>query len=379
MTDKRRITVVLFVSVFFLGIGLPLLGVTVNDLTARFGMPITDGGLFQTVMAVGAITAALISGRLYDRLNARILLPIGSALIALALFGLYFSPTKVAAMASALLLGAGFGSFMIGPNVLIARLNPENPAGPLGGINFIYGVGAIISPQTVALGARLDAMKLSYLFAAILLALVTLPLAFVNLCPPDDREESGERSRIDIGKLFPFLLFFFCAMGLEVSFNTWLVTQMQLAAKAPLEIATFAASMLWVGYTLGRLAISRIARRAKALTLLVVSIGIVALGLAIMLSVPASQPVAVISAFIVGLGIGPLFPLGMALVSAAFPRSLGQVTGILSAFGNIGPMTVPWVQGKIGAGQDGGMELLLGLSVVLMGIVLFIRRRVAKA
>ncbi|MBN1119490.1 MAG: MFS transporter [Anaerolineae bacterium] len=379
LPGKRRITIVLFVSVFILGVGLPLLGTTVEDLTIRFDMPISDGGLFQTMMAVGAIAAALFAGRLYDRLNARIMLPVGSAVMAAALFGLYFAPTRVAAMASALLLGLGFGNFMIGPNVLMARLNPDNPAGPIGTINFVFGVGAILSPQLVTLGAALSEVRLAYLFAASLLALVTIPLAFVNLCPPDDRDESGNRRRIDIVKLIPFLLLFYCVMGTEVSFGTWIVPQVRLAAGAVLEMATFAASMFWAGYTLSRLLFSRLARSAKPITLLVISIGVVVLGLSIMLIAPTNQTVAISSAFVIGVGIGPLFPLSMALASDAFPRSLGQVTGILSAAGNIGPLTVPWVQGRIGAGQDGGMELLLGLAVVLMGIVLFIRRRVTEA
>ena len=66
---------------------------------------------------------------------------------------------------------------------------------------------AELPPHIGAAVERLDPLfaregvRLAYLFAAILLVLVTFPLAFVNVCPPDDRDESGERRRIEIVKL----------------------------------------------------------------------------------------------------------------------------------------------------------------------------------
>jgi hypothetical protein len=65
----------------------------------------------------------------------------------------------------------------------------------------------------------------------------------------------------------------------------------------------------------------------------------------------------------------------MSLTSQAFPQSLGRVTGILSAISSVGSMTMTWLQGQIGAGQDGGMELILVLAAILMGAVLYIARR----
>jgi hypothetical protein len=38
-------------------------------------------------------------------------------------------------------------------------------------------------------------------------------------------------------------------------------------------------------------------------------------------------------------------------------------------------MTMPWLQGRIGGGQDGGMELILVLSLILLSSALYIIRR----
>ncbi|HLV45090.1 MAG TPA: hypothetical protein VKY39_09040, partial [Aggregatilineales bacterium] len=78
MTHKRSITIIFFISFIALGMTVPLLGVTVQDLAARFGVAIENAGQFQTAMSLGGVVSSLVAGRLYDRMNARRLLPLGS-------------------------------------------------------------------------------------------------------------------------------------------------------------------------------------------------------------------------------------------------------------------------------------------------------------
>jgi fucose permease len=338
-------------------------------------MPVQNGGIFQAFMSFGVIAGSAIAGRYYDRLNARVILPTGTGMLALSLFGLYLADSRIVGLLSALLLGLGFGAFLLGPNLLIARLNPDNAAGALNGLNVAYGVGAILSPQLVTFGATVAAPKLAYIISGAAMILVSIPLAFVNMQPPPAADADQPPARINLWLVLPFVVLFFCSMGAEVSFNAWIVTQLEKATQVPLSVANLAASMFWIGYTASRLLAAWIGRRTEATYLLMGSIAIVGLGIVLMLSMPANAVVGLVSAAIVGIGIGPIFPTNMALVSETFPQSTGGIMGYITAVANTGPMIFPWLQGRLGAGRDGGMELILLLAVVLMATTLYIKRQ----
>ncbi len=375
MTSKRQITIMFFISFLILGLALPLVGVTIVDLTARFGMPLADGGLFNVVGAAGMMIASALVGRLYDRLNARMILPVGAALVAAAMFTLFLAPTRLVGFIGVFLVGFGFGSYLIGPNILIARLNPGKATGPLNAINVAFGVGAILAPQLVTLGAFLGEARLAYLFAGIPVALLVFPLCLVNIDPPPLSEGEDYRGQLSLAALLPFAVLFFCAMGIEVGFNSWIVVQLEKAANASRATANLGASMFWIGYTASRMGSTWLGQRVRAERLLIGAISILGLGLMLMLSAPSNQQIGIISAFIAGIGIGPIYPTDMSLTSQAFPQSLGRVTGILTAISSIGSMTMTFLQGQIGAGQDGGMEVVLVLAAVLMSVVLYIMWR----
>lgn len=367
LTNKRRITIVFFISFIALGLTVPLLGLTIQNLGARFGVAIENAGQFQTAMSVAGVTASFAAGRLYDRLNARRLLPIGSGLIGLAMLGLYFSQSTLAGMLSAVVMGFGFSIYLLGPNVLITRLNPGNSAGPLNALNFCYGVGAILSPQLVTASTLVGEMRLAYLIpAAIMLLLTAVMAVVVNMPPPPATSDAGGRAKIGVLHLLPFVVLFYCAMGTEVSFNTWIVPQGQLVTHVPLTVANLAASIFWIGYTASRGAATWLGRRMTATQLLIGAIGVAMVGYTLMLAVPGSQTMLIASSLIIGLGTGPMFPVALAMTGEAFPLVLGQVTGLLTAIGNLGPTTIPLLQGRVGGGETAGMSLLLVFGGVMM-------------
>src|SRR5690606_28688726 len=118
--------------------------------------------------------------------------------------------------------------YLLGPNVIITRLNAGSAAGPLNALNFTYGVGAILAPQLVTLGTLLAEVRVAYLITGGMMALLTIPMALVDVPPPVAATDEGSRARVNWLHLLPFVVLFYCAMGIEVSFNTWVVTQGQL-------------------------------------------------------------------------------------------------------------------------------------------------------
>ncbi len=80
-----------------------------------------------------------------------------------------------------------------------------------------------------------------------------------------------------------------------------------------------------------------------------------------------------LSAFLVGLGCGPLSPTTMAMATKRYPDSRGTVLGAVQSIGSIGGGLLPWLQGQVGAGNNGGMIVPLILGFVMLGIAFTIR------
>jgi FHS family glucose/mannose:H+ symporter-like MFS transporter len=181
--------------------------------------------------------------------------------------------------------------------------------------------------------------------------------------------------------LLPFALLLFTYVGGEVGFSSWIVTQVNKVALATEATATMAASIFWGGLTAGRAAASLVLRRLSDDLWLAMSTLALGAGVAFLLLVPRSEGVALASSFVAGFGCGPIFPTAIGMVNNNYPESRGTASGVLIAVGTVGAAIVPWFQGKVGGGVDGGMVVVLAMSVIMLGTVVLIQRqsRIARS
>lgn len=379
MESKRtRYMVILCVSFIGLGLTLPLVLATVSELTIRFGMPLENGGIFPLLSSLGVIVGTGVVGRLYDRFNSRLMLAGGALALGLPLALLTFAPTLPVALLATGLTGLGYGLFLMGPNIVSARLYPENPSRALNLLNVFYGVGAIIAPQLTTLGASLGAVRYGYLFSTGAMVLIAISLLLVAVDPPEDHDEHDEAGmprRISLVAVLPFMVLLFFGTGTEASFGSWIVPQMELVAGATLAQAALAASLFWFGLTGGRIVATVITRWLRGDHLLIVGGIVITVGISVLLALASDRIPATVAAFLVGMGLGPFYPTTMAVMSRAFPKSFGRVSGMANAVGNIGPTVLPFVQGRFGGGVNGGMPLILVESLLLIGAAVVVARR----
>jgi FHS family glucose/mannose:H+ symporter-like MFS transporter len=175
--------------------------------------------------------------------------------------------------------------------------------------------------------------------------------------------------------LLPFGVLLFIYVGTEVGFGVWIATQITLVAEASESTGAIATSLFWLGVAAGRLIASRAARGLSPEMLLIATLSVLAGGAMLLLAVPGSSGVTLVSALVVGLGCGPVFPTVLAAVSDNFPAHFRVASGALVSFGNFGAVVVPWLQGKVGDGMSGGMSVTLTLGLVMLLIALSIRAR----
>lgn len=379
--SQRTLLIWFFASFILLGISATLLGPTLNDLATRFDLPLQNGGIFITLHSTGVTVSLLLVGRLFEsgRFAPRYLLCIGPSLTALGLLVLATTSNNILGYVAAFTFGLGFGGILIGPNVLVAVLNPGNSASQLNALNMFFGVGAIIGPQVVNLAFALDNATLAYIFTA-LAALVFIP-AFLRVDLPASiaaPQNDPNQPKVTVNWLLfvPFMALLFAYVGAEVGFGAWIATQLTEVVGTTAQTATIGVSLFWAGLTAGRGIAILVARYLRPLHLLMLSTVIMLVGVMLLLNAGNNQFIALLSAAMVGLGCGPVFPTTVAAISDNYPEQFSAVSGVVISVGNGGAMFLPWVQGQIGGGDTGGMTLTLVLTLVMLGILILLERQV---
>ena len=378
MRNSRLITLTCYASFLALGMSGTLLGPTFQSLASRFNMPLQDAGIFTALSFVGATLSAPVYGRLLDRIDVRYVLCGGTALMGGGLLLLSVAPTLGIGLLATLLTGLGAGALILAPNVVVIALNPDNAAGALNFLNVFFGIGAIVGPQLVSFALNHNNYALAFRAAAIFLLLLVIPFGLSSVHIRRDDRGGSQPSLLWI-TLLPFAALNFIYVGTETGFGSWIFTQLTKVPHSTEALATIATSVFYAGLTSGRLAASLWSRHLTEKRLLVVSMIILGAGIALLLGIPMLTPISILSAFVVGLGCGPVSPTIMALATNTYPAARGTVLGMTSAFGGVGGATLIWLQGQVGGGQNGGMIVPLISAAVMLSIVLTIRPRTAVA
>ena len=382
---STRVTFYGFYFAFWiLGISATLLGVNGESLTQQFNMPLEDSGIFISLQGLGSTITILFIGIAYNYYHPRFLLLSGPVLLALGCGMIGIAETQIIAILGTLLLGLGFGALLAGPNIIIPTLNKGKSTGALNALNMFFGIGAVTGPQIVNLAMRFNDYRLSFLFCALGSIIVTIVFSLIKLpqtLNDDDTSVGSLRTmwaNISWVIILPFSILLLLYVGTEVGFGAWLYTQMTRVAGATESGATLIVSLFWGGIVLGRFLASTFARKIRAEHLLLLTIATIGIATGFLLTFSDSVIISAMSAFIVGVGCGPVFPTTLAIVSDTYPRLFVLSSGIIIAIGNIGAMIIPWVQGKVGQGENGGMIVPFILAGVMIILAIYIQRQVSQ-
>lgn len=378
MNARRLTTLYLYVIFLAAGISATLLGPTLQYLTERFGVALDNGGIFTATHSTGATVSIFLYGLLLDRFNARRVLWSAPALLATGMLLLTVVDALSLALLAVFMFGCGFGGLVVGPTVIVARLYQEKPTPIMNALNMFFGVGAIIGPQVVSFALGQNDFMLAYRIAA-LGALVALGLVLIISSPaPALTADNPRREPLPWLAMLPFIAMLFIYVGGEVGFGAWIFTQLNKVALVTDTTAALGVSVFWGGLTVGRGVGSIAARRLPPVTLLMLASGTIAGGVALLLTFPTTPQIGIASAFIVGMGCGPIFPTSLAVFSIYYPRSFGTASGIMISIGNFGAVVIPWIQGKVGGGVDGGMSVTLVMGLVMLALAVNIQRQVRR-
>jgi fucose permease len=84
--------------------------------------------------------------------------------------------------------------------------------------------------------------------------------------------------------------------------------------------------------------------------------------------------VGAICTFLFGFCAGPIFPVAITLAQQRFPEAGGTIAGLLMSVGNLGVIAIPWLQGQVGRGESGGMQVTLIATLIVAALAVLIAR-----
>ncbi|HEY0071440.1 MAG TPA: MFS transporter, partial [Chloroflexia bacterium] len=370
-------------AVFVLiGAGDGGLGVLLPSIQRFYGIDKSTVSLLFLCGTSGYLVAAFSSGPLVEKLGTRLFLTLGVGAFVAGAVSIGLALPFFVLLAFYLLFFFGFGVLDAGLNTYIAGL--PNNTGVLNNLHACYGVGALVGPivaQTF-LDLRLGWNAVYLWWASVaLLVLVGVWLAFRGAGRV--RHEGGPgaggnvlAATLRLRVVWIVAIFLLLYVGGEVSLGNWSYSLLTEARAVDPTPASWFVSGYWLGLTVGRLVLGRLAKRLGDRNLIQLCLGGVMAGL-LLVWLPPWPVAAAVGLWLTGFSLGPIFPTAIAVLSRMVaPRVLPSAIGFVASAGSAGAAFFPWIAGNLAEGL--GLWTLLPyvvfLSVVMLGVWLVLMR-----
>lgn len=344
-----------------------LYGPLFPELRQRFGVGVDEVGAVVSAHFLGSFTMIVLSSAMIRRWGYRTVIIIGLLILVTGLTVLALAGEWWLVVTGAGVGGLGFGLLNVSINLVVARAFAADAAPALNLINALFGGGAMLTPLLVAAFAPRFSAPLVILIA---LATVVLVLAARLQAPPAAPPVRGG-APVARALVTSFVLLYFMYVTTEVGVASW-VTE-YLTPSVGLGWAAGATSIYWGAVTLGRILAVPISARVTPAALV-----IGALSVALFALVAAHWlPIAPVAFAVVGLGLAPVFPTGLAWLNRVMPRRAEQVTPIVLAAANLGPVaTAPLIGSAVAAwGVSVIPSALAAAALLALACALWLRRR----
>ncbi|KAF8142204.1 major facilitator superfamily domain-containing protein [Mycena galopus ATCC 62051] len=337
--------------------------------------------LIFVFQCVGCLGGALINILLTQKYGLGKVLLLGSCMQVVA-YTLQAAalPFPVFVLAAAI-NGAGLSIQDAQANGYVASIQ-KNSATKMGYVQAAYGAGALVAPFVSTQFAQLRHWSFHYLISLGISALNMGFLAVVfrgktqNECLAQIGQDAGEKGEseesllrqiISIKAVHLLALFLLVYVGVEVTIGGWIVSFM-IAVRGGGPSAGYISAGFFGGLTLGRIILLPVNKKIGERHVVYIY-GLLALALELVIWLVPSLVGGAISVSIVGLVLGPMYPIAMNHAGRVFPRwllagSIGWVTAIATT----GAAVIPFITGAIASKT--GIKRLEPVMVAMLATML---------
>lgn len=345
----------LYVGFAATGVGVALPGVSLPVMLQRWGLSDAQGGrLFLCAWLGSSVGALLVRGSLQRTLLT------GCGLIVCGASALGFGTgTALHADVWMFLYGAGLGLVMTSISLIHQASAARRSGRGLIRLNLAWALGAFACPALAKRALAASDLRPVLGGLAAIFACVGLWCATSHVC-------RGVRTTMEwaagwgglVTLPFPLILMISLITGIEASAGGWLSTY-AWRNNDGLGTVVAAPTCFWAGLLLSRVVWSLSTADIEVATVRG-SAGLMTLAVTVLLLLPSAKGL-VISAFCLGFGIGPVYPL---LLDFVLRRTRG---GPIFFLAGVGSACLPWLTGVVSSSAG---SLRTGLLVPACGTLL---------
>lgn len=368
-------------AIFVYGMVASMLGTINPGLASKFNLDNLQTGYIALAQGIGLVIASVSVGPLLDRKGKKVGLLLGLGAVAAALFVLANASGYRAMVFSMLILGVGGGITLTAANALGSDASESRRAIVLNLLNVFVGLGGLATPFVAGNLLSGDAVRVAY-GAAILTSVTFLIQVFTKVPAPAPAAAKPKSSSGVFKQPLLYVLAFSVLLYTACEFAIWNWLPKYLISQGIPE--TRALNILSLGFALGllvgRVAVTPILIKIAPLTVTIGSAVLMALTTYLMLQTTDATMAGII-VFCEGLAMAPVFPTTIALVANLFQQGTATAIGFTITCGFSGLVIsspiIGWLSGTDPKGLGTGLMVLPVCSVVMVGLYLVLRARLA--
>lgn len=344
------------IYLIFVSLGLPdsLLGSGWPKMQTVFGVPSSYAGYVSMTICFMTILSALLSPGLIRKFHTKWIVIFSVFLTVFGLMGFSCSTAYMQLLLFAVPYGLGAGAIDAAVNHYVAN---HYPASVMNFLHCFYGVGAVISPNIMALALRYARWNEGYRWTAylqlaiLLIVILSLPLWKQNGGESEELSKSsaGIRETIKIPGVVLTLIAFFAYCSGEATCFLWTSSYFAETKEGISDgmIASFG-SLIFGGLMLGRLISGFLSGRLNDKRLIRIGILTELAGI-LMIMIPTDGYFLTAAGFLIaGTGMGPVYPAIQHMAPEKFGREYSaSVIGLQMASAYVGSTFMPMVFGQL--------------------------------
>jgi MFS transporter, FHS family, L-fucose permease len=373
---NRRAALMVLCAVFIIvGLLSATLGPSLPDLADRTGRSLAELGRLFSAMFAGSLVAQILGGRASDRFGRRIVLVVGCLLCAAGTAGVAASRAIGLTLASAAILGVGFGGATLSVNVMAAELSPRRRASAVNLVNVFYGMGAIAGPLVAGLFLERTGSAIPAIWISVALILLMVPLtarglpAAVPAMATPVAPATSPRAGNPRAFIFTCGLFLMVYVGLEWAVGAWAAVYLQRSTSLDAAGAATATAVFWFSLSAGRMLAVLAGMNVAAERLLTMAVCVAVAGGVALWAGHGLAWASVAALAVIGLAFGPVYPTGIAIVTGRFPQAAATATSRIGVLAAVGGMALPWTLGLVlthGTTLDAARLIAALIAVMLL-------------
>lgn len=356
--------IIIYIGFISLGVPDSLIGAAWPAIYPEFGVSAGLVGMVTLIISACTVLSGFFSGKVLARFKTEIVTLVSTAMTAVAMLAFSFAPNIWVMCLSAIPLGLGAGAIDAGLNDYIT-LHYE--AKHVNLLHCFYGVGVTCSPLLMSMAlADNNQWRLGYRYAFILQAVITLVLFLSLPLWKKQTQRNGETEEEVVVRSLSFKemlgnselritwALMFLINALECICGTWGSTFLAESKGVNVQTAASMISAFYIGITCGRFTSGVVSGKLYTWKRVNISFAFIATAI-LLLALPLPVVCSTIGFFLIGFGIGPVYPNLLFLTPHNFGKDIsGSIMGTQIAFAYascmITPLAFGGLQGWLGIG-----------------------------